>query len=377
MRRERLRRLLPLLGWLLPALAGAHAPGSSLLRVDAEGEQLQLRWDVALADAHLAVGLDRDGDGMVAPAEAAAGEPALFAYASERLGATAQQQPCALSPRRPLQLAQHRDGRHLVLRFAALCPVPVRQLELHVALLYGDRDPAHRVRARVRIGEEQWGRVFLAGRERLRFEGAHQGFTDYFREGIAHVLGGADHLLFLLALFLPAVLRKGPAGWQPQPHWRPVLAQTLALVSAFTLAHAATLCLVALGWVSLPSRWVESAVAASVLFTALNNLRPVVRGGMIWLVAGFGLIHGGAIAGALIDLGLPPTGRVQALLGFNLGVELAQLALVSLLLPLAWPLRTTAFYRRGLLWPGSALVALAGAVWLLDRAFALGLPLPI
>lgn len=361
----------------LPALALAHQPGSSFLIVRAEGEQLHLRWDVALADADLAVGLDRDRDGVVAPAEAGAGEAALFAYAGEHLAASGPGGPCSLSPQRPLQVAEHRDGRHLVLRFTGRCPQPVRELQLTATLMHGDRDPAHRVRARVQIGDHRWGRVFSAGRAALRLDGPGRGFADYFREGIAHVLGGADHLLFLAGLFLPAVLRRADGRWQPQPAWRPVVRRALALVSAFTVAHALTLCLAALGVLSLPTRWVESAVAASVLFTGLNNLWPMVPGGGVWLAAGFGLIHGSAIAGALLELGLPAGGRVQALLGFNLGVELAQLALVALLLPLAWPLRASRFYRWGLFWPGSALVALAGAVWLTDRALALDLALPV
>lgn len=371
-------KLLPLLLCLLllPATAAAHLPGSSFLIVRAESERLELRWDVSLPDADLAAGLDGDGDGRVAPAEARAGAAALFAYAEQRLQARAQQQPCTLEAVPPLQLRQHADGPYLVLRFAARCPVPVQRLELDARLMT-DRDPAHLGRVRVQIGETQFGRVFTAGRTQLRFEGSGQGFADYFREGVFHVLDGWDHLLFLLGLFLPAVLMHRQGRWQPQPSWPPVARQVLAIVSAFTLAHAATLCLAALGVLSLPSRLVESAVAATVLFTALNNLRPVVTAGWPWIAAGFGLIHGTAIAGALLDLGLPPTGRVAALLGFNLGVELAQLALVALLLPLAWPLRGTAFYRRIILWPGSVLIAAAGLAWLIDRAFALELPLPI
>jgi hypothetical protein len=108
------------------------------------------------------------------------------------------------------------------------------------------------------------------------------------------------------------------------------------VVTAFTLAHSITLSLAALGVVSLPSRWIESAIALSVVLAALNNLMPVVASGR-WLAAfAFGLLHGFGFAGALQDLGLPTSGLALSLAGFNIGVELGQLAIVAAFLPFAY-----------------------------------------
>jgi hypothetical protein len=145
------------------------------------------------------------------------------------------------------------------------------------------------------------------------------------------------------------------------------------IVSAFTVAHSITLSAATLAIVHLPSRWVESAIAASVVLAALNNLFPVVQGRR-WVVAfGFGLIHGFGFASVLADLGLPQGATVLALVGFNLGVEVGQLAVVAVFLPLAYGLRRSWVYERVVLVPGSVLIAMVALVWLVERAFNLKL----
>ena len=143
------------------------------------------------------------------------------------------------------------------------------------------------------------------------------------------------------------------------------------MVTAFTLAHSITLSLAALGVISLPSRLVESVIAASVVLAALNNLRGTIEGKR-WIMAfGFGLIHGFGFASVLADLGLPQNALVLALVGFNVGVELGQLAIVAAFLPVAFLLRRTWFYRVGVLTGGSILVAVVASWWLVQRLFDL------
>jgi hydrogenase/urease accessory protein HupE len=178
-------------------------------------------------------------------------------------------------------------------------------------------------------------------------------FKDYVVHGIMHILTGYDHLLFITALVLGAA----------------TFGDLIKVVTAFTLAHSITLSLAALGIVSLPSRWVESAIALSVVLAALNNLFPVVASGR-WIAAfGFGLLHGFGFASALSDLGLPTGALALSLAGFNVGVELGQLAIVAVFLPLAFVLRGTWTYRRVILAGGSAAIAAIAGVWLVERAF--------
>jgi len=143
----------------------------------------------------------------------------------------------------------------------------------------------------------------------------------------------------------------------------------LWVVTSFTAAHSMTLSLAALGMVSLPSRLVESAIALSVVLTAANNLWPLVNHRRWLLAFGFGLIHGFGFASVLAELGLPADALVLSLLGFNVGVEVGQMVIVALFLPMAFWLRNTDFYLRGLFVLGSWLTLLVAMVWLLERVF--------
>jgi hypothetical protein len=169
------------------------------------------------------------------------------------------------------------------------------------------------------------------------------------------------------------VLLRRDRAWQAAESFRGAFLDVAKIVTAFTVAHSITLTLAALEIVALPSRWVESAIALSVVLAAVNNVMPVVSHGR-WLAAfGFGLIHGFGFAGALRDLGLPTGSLALSLFGFNAGVELGQLAIVAAFLPVAFRLRDTWAYRRVVLAGGSALIATIAGIWLVERAFNLAI----
>jgi len=139
------------------------------------------------------------------------------------------------------------------------------------------------------------------------------------------------------------------------------------VVTAFTAAHSVTLSLAVLGVLAPPATLVEVAIAASVLLAALNNLYPWMRG-REWVMAfGFGLIHGFGFAGVLAEVGLPAGAVAPALIGFNLGVEAGQLALVLLFVPLAFAVRDTWAYRTLLYRAGSLAIAAVAVLWIVER----------
>jgi hypothetical protein len=209
----------------------------------------------------------------------------------------------------------------------------------------------------------------------------------FVREGIHHILIGYDHILFLLSLLLPAVwVRRAPGpgagagpaasharmAWRPAEALRPALANVLKVVTAFTVAHSITLALAVFDVVDPPSRWVESTIAASVVLAALNNLWPVISESRWRLTFLFGLVHGFGFASALKDAGLARGALVAPLVGFNVGVEIGQLCIVALVLPLAWTLRGTRTYR-GAFAGGSLAIATVAGLWLVQRVFDLRL----
>jgi hypothetical protein len=195
------------------------------------------------------------------------------------------------------------------------------------------------------------------------------GFLQFIWQGMWHIWIGFDHILFLLVLLLPAVFRRTEQGREVVPRFGTALGQVLVIVSAFTIAHSITLTCAAMRWIVLPGRLVESAIAASVFVAALANFLPRTAGGRgAWLAAGFGLLHGFGFASALGEIA-PGAGRLwQSLLAFNIGVELGQLAIVTVFLPVAFLLRRTAFYRFGALYGGSAAAGVVALRWFLQRA---------
>jgi len=159
------------------------------------------------------------------------------------------------------------------------------------------------------------------------------GFASIFRLGMRHIAEGTDHLLFLLALLLPAPLLALGSRWAGFAGVRHSLFQILRVVTAFTVGHSITLALAALGLVRVPSRPIEVLIAVSILVSATHAIRPLFPGREAAIAAFFGLIHGSAFATTLGELGLSRWERVASILGFNLGIETMQLIVVAATLP--------------------------------------------
>jgi hypothetical protein len=360
---KRLFLLLLLCCTLLPAQA--HKPSDSYLSLDVQGERVTGQWDIALRDLDYALGLDHNDDGKLTWDEIRARHAAIAAYALEHLSLAADGANCRIIPGEQM-IDNHTDGAYSVLRFQAICLKPPKALTISYRL-FSDLDPQHKGLLRLTHDGVTSTAIFEPAHAQqvlsLVAPDRWQQFTAYVKDGVWHIWIGYDHILFLLSLLLPAVLLAAPAD-----NLRGALIDVLKVVTAFTLAHSLTLTLASLSVLSLPSRLVESAIAASVILAALNNIYPLFRGRRPWAAFGFGLIHGFGFASVLIDLGLPQGALLASLFGFNLGVEIGQLCIVAVFLPLAFLLRDTWFYRR-LLTVGSALIALVAGVWFVQRAF--------
>lgn len=353
----------------------AHKPSDSYLSLQVTETAIQGQWDIALRDLDYALGLDDNQDGAITWGELRAQHAEIAAYALARLALSADGEACTTAVLEHL-VDDHSDGAYAVLRFSAGCKTEPKVLSAHYRLFF-DVDPQHRGLLRLEHAGQTRTAIFSAATPVQRFELAENDrlrqFIDYTAHGVWHIWIGFDHLLFLLSLLLPAVLIRVDGGWTGAARFRDALWEVVKVVSAFTLAHSITLTLAALDVVQLPSRWVESAIAASVIVAALNNL-IVMAGASRWLFAfAFGLIHGFGFASVLADLGLPQNALLLALVAFNLGVEAGQLAIVALFLPLAWGVRNQWIYRRGVLAGGSLLVIATAGIWLVERVFDLKL----
>lgn len=357
----------------LPLIALAHKPSDSYLTLDLRGETLSGQWDIALRDLEYALGLDANGDAAITWGELKAQHDAIAAYAFRHLTISSDQQLCELRAQSQ-QVNKHSDGAYTVLLFNSNCATS-DALNVDYQLFF-TLDPLHRGLLQIQYPDTVQSAILSPEQSAITLQQARpisawQSFVQYWHEGVWHIWIGFDHILFLLALLLPAVLRREQGRWQTDLPLRAVIIDVTAIVTAFTVAHSITLSLAVLSWVELPSRWVESAIAATVILAAFNNLYPLIPGRR-WLIAFvLGLIHGFGFAGVLVDLGLPGNALAIALAGFNVGVEAGQLAIVAALLPLAYWLRESWFYRRAILQLGSVAVFSIALVWFVERSFNL------
>jgi HupE / UreJ protein len=353
--------------------AQAHKPSDSYVTLNVNGQNIQGQWDIALRDLDFAIGLDADGDGQLIWDEVRAKHRDIAALALSHLGITSEGAVCATVVKAQL-IDDHTDGAYSVLRFDAACPQPISQLTVEYRLFF-DLDPQHKGLLKLQSPTVTTTAIFSPATSKQAFSltlpSRMRQFFDFVVTGVGHIWLGFDHILFLLSLLLPAVLVWKSGQWHPAERMGSAALEVLKVISAFTLAHSMTLTLATLQVIALPSRWVESAIALSVVFAALNNIYPLVLTRR-WVVAfGFGLIHGFGFASALSDLNLPQDMLLLALVGFNVGVEMGQLAIVVVFMPLAYAIRGNWLYRRLLLVGGSLLVALVASVWLAERVFNL------
>ena len=268
------------------------------------------------------------------------------------------------------------DGPYAVVEFEVISPIEVYSVEVEYSAIL-DQDPQHRCIYMLQSPAGEETGILNVDQRAQRFELAKpdrwRQFLEFTTEGLWHIWKGIDHVLFLVALLLPSVLVREGGRWSGVQSFRHAFLDVLKIVTAFTVAHSVTLSMASLGWVRLPSRPVEAVIALSVAVAAGNNLVPFFRG-RAWLIAfGFGLVHGFGFATVLQELGLPPGSLARALVGFNIGVEAGQLAIVAVFLPLAYVLRRSWFYRTGLCTVGSAGIVLVAAAWMVDRVFVAGL----
>lgn len=356
----------------LTHIAQAHKPSDSYLSLAVDGTRVDVQWDIALRDLEHALGLDGNRDSAITWAELQSRHAAVAAYAQARLQLSADGSACEYGPS-DLKVDRHTDGAYAVLLFAARCPALPSRLSVNYDLLF-QLDPLHRGLLQLSRDGNTHTAVFSPETPAQTFAVDSQPalwptFQQYFDLGVWHIWIGFDHLLFLAGLLLPAVLRREAGRWMPVRDLRSATWNAVALVTSFTLAHTITLILGALDIVNAPTRWVESAIAATLILMAFNNIVPLIKPRRLWMLAfGFGLIHGLGFASVLAGLGLPGDARALALLAFNLGVEGGQLVVLCAFLPLVYALRRLRPYQSLVLPAGSLAIAIIGTYWLLERS---------
>ena len=368
---------------LLPLTASAHQSGNSYLRISSTEGGVSVQIDFAVRDLNSLLQVPPAQQKEIRRHELEELQDRLAALVGESLALEADDNPLALTFQSQ-EVTLHNDGLY------------VRQTHTGAAL------PANAAYLLVRYGffneEEKVARAFLkltsgplesttvldprhaVQRLPLREIALAEALWTYAREGALHIWSGLDHLLFLICLLLPGLsLAAARRSAIPESSMNGALsssmssgltavgAYALKVVTAFTVAHSITLAAAALDWITLADKLIESAIAASIIVSALLNLRAG-EGKQAWKLAlGFGLIHGMGFANGLRELGLSSSHFIETLIAFNLGVEFGQMAVVLLFGLLLWPVLANERVVRLIQRWGSLAILLMACVWLIER----------
>ena len=321
-----------------PRSAAAHQSSVVYSDITAAGREVQITLQITNADLYQALGLEKDREATLD--EARAGASRLSAYLAAHVTVENHGHTCPAEPDEP-DFLDKGNSFFFVQRLRYRCLRSLEEAEVTYNLLF-DIDPRHQGLAHVRAFGGESEHVFRSQTRTLRLGrplGVLDNVRDYLQLGIEHIFTGYDHLAFLFGLLIIAAA-VGAAGQKddgrPRSGMRRGLGYVMRIVTALTIAHSVTLCASALGWLVLPSRLVESFIAVSIGYVALENiLRPEPRHRFL-LTFSFGLMHGFGFASVLKEVGLPKAGLLWSLLSFNLGVELGQLAVVVLGFPVLY-----------------------------------------
>ena len=356
--------------------AQAHSSSNSYITVSSFNEAAVLRADINLRDIDLVFDLDQNKDGKVSWGETLAKTAELKVWLEQGIQLSTKGQKCALA-KMNIKASDHADGTYLSVEWTVACLDVAEDglsgLTLRYDLMF-DQDNLHRALVKIDLPNFQSSAILSPDRPEFTLTKASGSslkvLERYLLEGVWHIWIGIDHVLFLLSLLILAFLepnRKSVIQWPAVQNVKTAVLDILAVVTAFTLAHSITLGLTIFKWLEPSADLIEPAIALSVVAAALNNLLGWAALRRWQLAFAFGLVHGFGFANVLVDLGLPSDQLAIALGGFNLGVELGQIAIVLLFLPLAWWLRNTLFYRWVVVVGGSLTIAVLGIIWTLQR----------
>ncbi len=355
----------------------AHALGEGYIFIEVSDDSLSGWVEITLTDLDNAIGLDANGDGKVSEDEMLAEMGRIREYVAERVsigdGARAFD----------LEFTDHELRRvpispFLILNFETGETRIPDVLQIGYRMLF-EKDSRHRgflvVSANAKSDFVNTGEgvalIFSPSKTEQDIDlmrlSAWTSFVDFLRHGIWHIWIGFDHILFLVALLFPAVLVREGARWQPVSNFREAMWNVVKVVTLFTVAHTITLTLAAMGLVKVPGRLVEAVIAASVIVAALNNVFPFIRRHIGWVVFLFGLFHGFGFASVLQELSENAANIAADLAGFNIGVEIGQLAIVAVAFPLLYSLRSSRAYTGVMVPAGSLLIGLLAFGWLVER----------
>lgn len=321
-------------------------------------------WQIEIADLEYNIDFDQNNDGDITWREVLAQKVNLDAYVVTSVLAKQKGNQCAISLTGNLKMTERFNQPYLVMPIELNCFANGAIFIEYQALFAVN--PNHKAIASIN------GQPFVYSVKQSVFEFDLKStsylatFVEFSYQGVLHIWKGLDHILFLVALLLTCVLTRKSGQWCENSSNKQIFIQTAWIVTAFTIAHSITLTATALDFLSPNIQWVEIGIAISVLLAALNNIWPLVLR-LGWITFAFGLLHGMGFASVLGDLGLSQDYTVLSVLAFNLGVELGQLAILAIAIPVLITIKRFNWYRKWAMPSGSLGIALIALLWSIER----------
>lgn len=366
--------------FLVTPSAQAHRLGEGYIILTVADTEISGRIELNLEDVDDALSIDQNGDGVVNQTELDASSDRIRDYVVPRVGIGTPGNAWTLKFSGH-ELASYPLGIYVKLPFTVQNTDRVPdEIQIEYRILF-DHD------------DNQKGLLVIEENQRIGFKNADETVSQLFtadtpiqtvdltevptrnvfllfvKEGVWHIWIGLDHILFLLALLLPSVRNREQPWWEPVKGFRPAFWEVAKVVTLFTVAHSITLALASLRIVELPGWIVETIIAGSIVVAAIDNVIPIFKGKIGWIIFGFGLFHGLGFASVLSHLTLSQTSLVTTLLGFNLGVEIGQIAIICVVFPVLYGLRSMKWYPNVIQRGVSILLIVMGVVWMLERSF--------
>ncbi len=377
-----------------PLLSNAHSPDQSYLYFRVYGEAIGGRIELTAKDINKAIGSNLDDKLTLEAIQPLLPTIQAYLLGRTRISSSLGNHPIRFTEPTVLNLEEMNDFVRFHFDLDGVTEIP-DNLDINYNVLF-DKDPIHRGmliveynwKAGIVNNESLISHIFGPDdtEEQLSLTDASiwKGFIALVKLGIWHIWIGLDHILFIVALILPAVVRRRREdeeildsnysdSWIPVDRFKPAFIYIIKIITFFTIAHSITLALAALEIINLPSRFVESVIAVSIALAAYHNIRPIFKG-KEWVIAfGFGLFHGFGFASVLGEKGLSGDFMVLSLLGFNVGVEVGQVLIICMIFPVLYLIRRLNIYPKIITY-GSAILILIALYWTIERGFDVDLP---
>lgn len=337
----------------------AHESNTGYLLIDFRTDSLRLTFKFDITDLERIFGLDTNGDRVVDRDELLAKVPQIYDFIEEHFSLRIDYLRESLD-RLEGSFEQDQLG-NMFINFnfikTGIAPPGAFGINIDFFKAFG---ADFKVLGRLAYGDDLQ-QMILTNATPLFNADLQKGGADLLKQisafillGMEHIFIGVDHIMFLFGLLV--------VGGR--------FLNLVKIVTSFTISHSVTLILAALQIIALPGWLIESAIALSIVYIAIENF-IVKKTDTRWVVTGvFGLVHGFGFANVLGDLGLPSKGLVPSLFAFNVGVEIGQIIIVAVMLPVIWLILRTK-YNQQFIWGGSAIIMIFGATWFLNRAFGL------